>query len=112
MASTSIAAAASDFSGAFPELGPPSPLLFPVFELPLSPDAAVVVAPGTDVVTVVALIASRDLLLPSDLTLAAPPAEGVVVADSCKVDSNSNLNFSFEFRETGSFESSTVYAFF
>ena len=108
MASTSIAAA-SDFSGAFPELGPPSPLLFPVFELPLSPDAAAV-APGTDVVTVVALIASRDLLLPSDLTLAAPPAEGVVVADSCKVDLN--LNFSFEFRETGSFESSTVCALF
>ena len=87
MASTSIAAAAasSDFSsGAFPEFwlspSPSPPLPFPAFRL--SPGGAVVA--GSDDFTTevdVSGLASKDLLLPSDLTLAA---EGVAVPESCK----------------------------
>ena len=87
MASTSIFGV-SDFSGAFPD----PLLLFPVFELSLDDVAVVVVV---DAVTVlvedVKGLASRDLLLPSDLTLAA--LDGAVV-ESCEVD----LIFSFEWQ--------------
>ena len=83
MASTSIFGV-SDFSGAFPD----PLLLFPVFELSLDDDEDVAVVVVVDAVTVlvedVKGLASRDLLLPSDLTLA--------VVESCKVD----LIFSFE----------------
>lgn len=89
MASTSIFGV-SDFSGAFPD----PLLLFPVFELSLDDDDVAVVA-VVDAVTVlvedVKGLASRDLLLPSDLTLAA--LDGAVV-ESCKVD----LIFSFEWQ--------------
>ena len=98
MASTSIAAAAasSDFSsGAFPEfwlsLSPSPPLPFPAFRL--SPGGAVVA--GSDDFTTevddVSGLASKDLLLPSDLTLAA---EGVAVAESCKGGFHSQLQTS------------------
>ena len=90
MASTSIFGV-SDFSGAFPD----PLLLFPVFELSLDDDDVAVVA-VVDAVTVLVedvkgLLASRDLLLPSDLTLAA--LDGAVV-ESCEVD----LIFSFEWQ--------------
>jgi len=80
MASTSIAtaaAAASDFSGAFPEFEPPSPLIFPVFELSLEDDDVAVVGAEAVVTFLTNAVEgfegfeSRDLLLPSDLTLAA-----------------------------------------
>ena len=87
MASTSIFGV-SDFSGAFPD----PLLLFPVFELSLDDDdVAVVVDAVTVLVEDVKGLASRDLLLPSDLTLAA--VDGAVV-ESCEVD----LIFSFEWQ--------------
>ena len=86
MASTSIFGV-SDFSGAFPD----PLLLFPVFELSLDDDDVAVVDAVTVLVEDVKGLASRDLLLPSDLTLAA--LDGAVV-ESCEVD----LIFSFEWQ--------------
>ena len=96
MASTSIATAAtaaSDFPGAFPEFEPPSPLIFPVFEFfedVVDVGVVPLLTSAVEDVRGFEGFESRDLLLPSDLTLAAALDEGVV--DSCNVD----LIFSFE----------------